>query len=88
MKANILALITSVLLLTSCDSEKTQEGRAQEISTPPLSENYSVVIIDSCEYIQYFTTLTYAYAYSKSDYKAKFLTHKGNCKFCAERAAR
>jgi hypothetical protein len=33
-----------------------------------------VVVIDSCEYIQY-----------KSGNGYRHITHKGNCKFCAER---
>jgi hypothetical protein len=38
--------------------------------------NSKIVVIDSCEYIQYHT------------YYYESVTHKGNCKFCAERQRR
>lgn len=34
-----------------------------------------VYVIDSCEYVGYINA-----------YRSDFLTHKGNCKYCAERA--
>ena len=47
--------------------------------------NYEVIVIDSCEYLLYNVELEAAYAYSKYGYTAKFMTHKGNCKFCEQR---
>ena len=50
-----------------------------ESKTEPLTNNadltdMKVVVIDSCEYIQYHT------------YYYESITHKGNCKYCTERA--
>jgi len=38
---------------------------------------FKIIVIDSCEYIQYYTYVGRGGAYG--------LTHKGNCKFCRER---
>lgn len=35
---------------------------------------YMVIVIDSCEYIYY------------DGYRKGYITHKGNCKYCAKRA--
>ncbi len=41
-------------------------------------KDYEIIVIDSCEYI---------YAYRGVDVGGLF-THKGNCRYCAERAKR
>ena len=42
------------------------------------SGDYVTKVIDSCEYIEY--------DYGIFDQRVYSLTHKGNCKFCAERS--
>lgn len=65
-------LIIAIIVISSCKDEK---------STSPIIDNNSdlldtkIVTIDSCEYIQY-----------RASYGYREATHKGNCKFCAERA--
>lgn len=59
MKKIIFALLCAVLF-SSCENNKLNE--------------YKVVVIDSCEYIQFETY---------NEYKA--ITHKGNCKYCDKR---
>ena len=44
----------------------------EESDAREAARNLNIVVIDSCEYIFLF-----------NDYKS--ITHKGNCKFCAER---
>ncbi len=39
--------------------------------------DYTFIVIDSCEYIEYQAGMMESSVYS--------LTHKGNCKFCKER---
>lgn len=56
----IVAIILAVLLLTSCG-----EGHPSK----NIAYGYKIIVIDSCEYIQY----SYGFA------------HKGNCRFCLER---
>ena len=65
MKKYIVTLVISTTLL-SCSNGiiKEKDNDIKEMK---------IVVIDSCEYIQYRT-----YAYSS-------ITHKGNCKFCAKR---
>lgn len=40
-------------------------------------DGYNIKTIDSCEYIEY--------DYGVFDQRVYSLTHKGNCKYCAER---
>jgi len=65
-------LIISCLLLfglIGCTKEPSYK------STPQGAEYYTI-IVDSCEYLRF---------YSHSGYTGESFTHKGNCKFCAER---
>ena len=61
----IFSIIT--LSLVSCNNINTND-------TP----DYTVVVIDSCEYIEY--------KYGFVDNRVHTITHKGNCKFCKERS--
>jgi hypothetical protein len=68
-----LALIIAlVAILTSCESPV----KNVEHTTQP-NVGYNIVVIDSCEYIEV--------DYGIFDQRIYSLTHKGNCKFCAER---
>ena len=69
-KIFLLALIT--LMVVGC-MEDYRETR--------INSDYSVKVIDSCEYI--VNTEKYAYAYTEGIYKTH--SHKGNCRFCKER---
>jgi hypothetical protein len=66
------------IILCGCQHERT-------VSEPPTATEYSTIVIDSCEYLQYYADLKFALAYTQHDYKAQFLTHKGNCEFCLSR---
>ena len=46
-------------------------------STTSRYGDYSLKVIDSCEYIEY--------DYGIVDQRVYSLTHKGNCKFCAKK---
>lgn len=48
--------------------------RGDELKNTNKFEQYDVIVIDSCEYIQW-----------GSSYGYLNITHKGNCKFCFER---
>lgn len=50
----------------------------QNGSTETSNGDYVTKVIDSCEYIEY--------DYGIFDQRVYSLTHKGNCKFCAERS--
>lgn len=45
------------------------------------SKDYSIVTIDSCEYVVYHYDANSVSGWSKGG-----ITHKGNCKYCAKRA--
>lgn len=47
-------------------------------SSETINGDYVTKVIDSCEYIEY--------DYGIFDQRVYSLTHKGNCKFCAERS--
>lgn len=76
MKTKNTFLLTSLAfavgaLFWSCEVPTPSANRIEK-------DGYSIVEIDSCEYIEvsYGTGANYGY-YS--------LTHKGNCKYCVER---
>jgi hypothetical protein len=75
--ANLLKpalLIGAVMCCFSCVyDEKTEEIPQDNKSDVSLMK---IVVVDSCEYIQYHT-----WGYES-------VTHKGNCKYCAERMRR
>jgi hypothetical protein len=61
-------LLCTVIFCGAC-------SRGEELKNTNKFEKYDIVIIDSCEYIQWGVS----YGYLN-------ITHKGNCKFCAERS--
>ena len=81
MKKFLVPLL-AILLLTQCGSNKKASPKAEVTGG---HEEYKTVVIDSCEYLEYYTELIYGNGYTTSHYRAKFITHKGNCKFCKER---
>lgn len=62
-------LILSLFLLSSCSQYDPKRGS----STKP-SEDYRIVIIDGCEYVEVDEGQRY------QDHRIYSLTHKGNCK--------
>lgn len=72
MKIKILILAMLVICFSCVDN--TPQGSSVE----KTKEGYSIKTIDSCEYIEY--------DYGVLDQRVYSLTHKGNCKYCAERA--
>ena len=75
-KTSILAVTKAFLiLLVMCFFFSCT--RSDELKNVNKFEKYDVVVIDNCEYIQWGVS----YGYMN-------ITHKGNCKYCAERAKR
>ena len=66
-------ILLCAVLFSSCVCGESKNETVQ--SNADLTD-MKIVVIDSCEYIQYHT------------YYFEAITHKGNCKFCAERAKR
>lgn len=67
MKNYILLLLISIMMM-SCNVSPSGERKKKE--------GYSIINIDSCEYIE----VSYLAAVSSNGYYS--ITHKGNCKFC------
>lgn len=66
----LFSVVLYVISLSSCISPEGQ-------NSTKTSDNYSIKVIDSCEYIEF--------DYGIFDQRVYSLTHKGNCKFCTER---
>ena len=75
-KSSILALTKAffILLVMCCFFSCT---RGDELKNTNKFDKYDVIVIDSCEYIRWGVS----YGYMN-------ITHKGNCKYCAERTKR
>ena len=76
-KTSILALTKAffILLVSVClFSCQVPQGQSEK----KTDRNYTIKVIDSCEYIEC--------DYGIFDQRVYSLTHKGNCKFCAERS--
>jgi hypothetical protein len=71
-----------VAVVVSCCGKKSN---TQVVKEEKLQE-YKIIVIDSCEYLQYYVKLKFGLAYTINNYQTKMITHKGNCKFCAERS--
>lgn len=74
---------TVVIPKSEYDSLKSVRSEyPKELPKPPIDEyskgfrTFKIIVVDSCEYI-----LGYTHSYNGGP----VLTHKGNCKFCAER---
>jgi len=72
----IIILFLLSFLLSSCNfnENKNSSFKLKNNDNDITFTNYEIIVIDSCEYILYQSTYNY-----------KEITHKGNCKFCAER---
>ena len=72
----ITAIVANCLLLSVifCGCNPQPENGSIETS----NGDYVTKVIDNCEYIEY--------DYGLFDQRVYSLTHKGNCKFCAERS--
>lgn len=70
MKKIIILVVLVTSLLVSCVS-------AEGTEVVETDGNYSIKTIDSCEYIEVDEGLI--------EYRIYSLTHKGNCKYCAQR---
>ena len=78
MKTNtsILALTKAFfILLVMCCFYSCSHG--DSLKNTEKFNNYEVITIDSCEYLQWGVS-----------YGFMNVTHKGNCKYCTERAKR
>lgn len=62
-----LILILSIFIFGSCQNNSYKPKVSRTIS-----KNYNIIIIDTCEYIEFDTGIFYQRVYS--------VTHKGNCK--------
>lgn len=62
-------LILSLFLLSSCSQYDPKRGSSKE-----PSEDYRIVIIDGCEYVEVDE------GGSRQNHRIYSLTHKGNCK--------
>jgi len=67
-------ILLCAVLFSSCVCGESKNNEVQK-NDADLTD-MKVVVIDSCEYIQYHV------------YYYEAITHKGNCKYCAERAKR
>ena len=69
MKKIILLALTA-LVMVGCKKEEPKQEDVQPIVKTDVVYRYSIMTIDSCEYI---------------GYGAHGFSHKGNCRYCAER---
>ena len=83
MKKIILLALVTLIMVGCCEQQeaKTKHQRV-ECKQERVEHDYSVIIIDGCEYIE--KTDEY---HVGADFGAKagYVAHKGNCRFCAER---
>lgn len=68
-----IAFLLVAILVASCTPNPQPSGTT---TTSKLGD-YTVKVIDECEYIEYSAGIGESRVYS--------ITHKGNCKFCAKR---
>ena len=91
MKKIILLALTA-LMMVGCDTrteeqldnDSLQEQKKVErlIEHQNRWKGYSVIVVDSCEYI--VKTIDTSKGF-KSATQSGYLAHKGNCRFCKER---
>jgi hypothetical protein len=67
-RAFVYAILASAILFGCGAPSKDAKMNSHE---KPLDKNFSVIVVDSCEYI--------VGSYDR-------MTHKGNCNFCEDRA--
>lgn len=68
----LLMAVLSATVFCSCDDKVAPRADGEQ-----GAKNYSIKVIDGCEYIEC--------DYGLIDHRVYSLTHKGNCKYCAER---
>ena len=71
----LILLLALAFVICGCgeDTLETRLTNHRDTSTDYIKDGFPITIIDSCEYIYY-----------TNGYGPEF-THKGNCKYCAER---
>ena len=76
MKYKYIIILAATLALAGCEKNpEYKEGAKIVLQRPLINKDLEIVAIDGCEYLF-------------GDWaNATVLSHKGNCKFCAERAA-
>ena len=67
----LIILLAFVSLM--CECSETTLTNHRETKVDYTQDGFPITIIDSCEYIRY------------ANGRGPEFTHKGNCKFCAER---
>ena len=65
-----LILFTAIIIICCCLSC----SRGELLKNEDRFDRYDIIVIDSCEYIQW--GMSYGYL---------SVTHKGNCRYCAKR---
>jgi hypothetical protein len=64
-----LIIILSIFSLVACENTSKSKEKTYNFSNDWGNFDAKIVVIDGCEYLTVY----------------KFLTHKGNCRFCEER---
>ena len=80
----LILLALAALIMVGCVEQKKEAKYVNETNVTHYrkkSTDTIFVVIDSCEYI--VNKEKYAFAYTKGYYVT--YTHKGNCRYCAER---
>ena len=88
----IISLALTALMMVGCDT-RTEEQRyndylqeqkevKRQIEHQNRWKGYSVIIVDSCEYIVKTIDVSPG---SRTATQSGYLAHKGNCRFCEER---
>ena len=67
------------VIFCGCSSEKQNET----LNNP---QGHKTIEVEGCEYLQYDAEMYCGHQYNHHTYNARLITHKGNCKFCAERS--
>lgn len=83
MKKFIILTLVTLIMVGCCESQETKSKQERvECKQERVEHDYSVIIIDSCEYIEKTDNFAIGADWGA---KAGYVAHKGNCRFCAER---
>lgn len=80
----LILLLALALMMCGCTTEPSYEDAKRIVEQNQEQEiwhGFHVVVVDSCEYIIRADRDTRGY----NGYGFGFMSHKGNCKYCAER---
>lgn len=79
----VSSVITVLCWMVGCEKVETKKYDPSKnvIATNLYDPAYSVVVVENCEYIMYSRQVSNYY----SGAWTSGITHKGNCKYCAER---